>query len=141
MNTDVNRELSLAAKICLGYSILMLIIGAIRAANVYFYYGSLSDINPVFCDRLILIALNIAMIFCAIFIFKKKKWALILFLVLAIVRIFAVVPAETNAMYGTFLGMNLITFLKDCAPFVVALFFPKQGGVSGWQVFFGKNED
>ena len=129
------KELSMAAHICLGLSVLFLLIEIIRGVSIYSFYNG----SPVFSDHLARIIFNVALIICAVFIFwKESKVALIVFALLSIVRIFAVVPADTNVSYGYFLGRNFVDFLKDFAPFYVAMFFPKNGGVSGWKTILSK---
>lgn len=127
------KELSMAAHICLGLSVLLLLIEIIRGVSIYSFYNG----SPVFSDHLVRIIFNVALIICAAFIFwKESKVALIVFALLSIVRIFSVVPADTNVSYGYFLGRNFVDFLKDFAPFYVAMFFPKNGVVSGWKTMF-----
>ena len=88
-------------------------------------------IVEIIFDFIILIA--------SIFTFKRKRYGLILLVVLFITRMFATVPWSDNAHTAYLLGGKMALFLRDFGLFAIAMCFRKNG-ISGWISMLASDE-
>ncbi len=126
---NTERDFNLAAKIFLGISMfatLMAIISCFQQISLNSYIGgsNSSQTIEIVVDLLILVAAGLT--FC------KKRYGLIALVLLFIIRIFVTIPFGSNISYSYLLGGKTAYFLRDFAPFAIAMCF-KKNGISGWK--------
>lgn len=131
------RNFNLAAKIILGLSMFMLVIDAILCFQQADLYSSLNaGIN--ISHYIIKAFLNLIMAVVALWIFDGKLWALVTYIALGFVRVFATIPAGTETSIAYLIGQNSTYFIRDVGLFATALCFRKNH-ISGWRMFFTKD--
>ena len=137
MNKINKRDFNFGAKLFLGVSIFFL------AKDIFAYLAVYDVVHMLgFVDRqsqlVTMISLNVLMIGSACTIYAKKRWGLLSFLLLAIVKVFVTIPPETNG-YAFALGYNIGVFIREMGLFLIAMCFRKNG-ISGWVAFFASDE-
>lgn len=132
-----NKNFNLAAKIILGISMFMLVVDAILCFHHADLYSSLNaGIN--YSHYIIKAFLNLIMAVVAFWIFYGKRWALITFIMLGIVRIFATIPVGVETSVAYLIGQNTTYFIRDVGLFAIAMCFRKNH-ISGWRAFFAND--
>lgn len=137
MSTIKKRDFNSVAKLFLALSIFLLaksILTYIAEYNVVSMLGFAAHQTQL----IILIAINALMIGAACIIYAKKRWGLILFLLLALAKMFVIVPSGINACAFN-LGRYLASFIPETGLFAIAMCFRKNG-ISGWIAFFASEK-
>ncbi len=126
---STKREINLAAKIALGYSMIATIIGIInRFVELNNYRSFALDIPNSFVAEIII---DFLILISATLLFFKKKVGLISIIVLILIRIITLVPTGINAESAKDFGDKIAVILRDFGPFLIAMFFRKDGA-TGW---------
>ena len=129
METTINRDFNIAAKIILGLSMYMIfreIISCFSAVTTYKLLG-VDNYESV----IILIIINILILIAGGLTFMKKKYGLIALTILFLVRIFNFNWSSEISIWNQFAG-TLAHFTRDFGIFAIAMCFCKNG-VSGWR--------
>ena len=130
---DQQRDFNTVAKVLLGlslFSTVISILNSISRISIDSYMGmsNMMAIKEIIIDVLIICA--------GILTYMKKRYGLIAFTFLFIIRIFATIPTNTDIAYSYLLGSKLAPFIKDFIPFGIAMCF-KKDGISGWKSMLG----
>ena len=132
------RDFNSGAKIFLALSIFFLaknIVTDAAQCNLVATLGYASRQSQL----IVQIIFNTLMIGAAFTVFAKKRWGLISFLLLALIKMFATIPSGTNISYAYYLGGNMVVFLRDIGLFAIAMCF-RNNGISGWTAFFASDK-
>lgn len=129
MDTSINRDFNIVAKIILGLSMYMVIreiISCFSAITTYRLFGVENYENVI-----ILIIINILILIAGGLTFLKKRYGLIALTILFLVRIININWSSDISIGNQFAG-TLAHFIRDFGIFAIAMCFRKDG-VSGWR--------
>lgn len=132
------RDFNNVAKIALGLSIFLLAKGILAEVAQCSIVGKLGYAEHQ-SQHIVQIIFNLLMIGAAFAVFAKKRWGLISFLLLALIRMFVTIPSGTNISHAYYLGRNIVPFLRDIGVFSIAMCF-RMNGISGWKAFFASDK-
>ena len=138
METVDKRDFNLAAKIFLGLAIVSLIMGCVSNLINYSTYSKLG-LGSSQSHLIIEAIFDVLLVVAAVLIFFRKKYALVAFVALAFIRMFATIPQGTDVSTSYYLGGKTVILLRDIGLFCLAMFF-KKNGITGWQAFFAGDE-
>ncbi len=135
---QATRDFNAVAHIFLGltmFATAVTIIGnffEISNNNFFEEYYGLSNNNDVIVTEIVF---DFMILIFAVLTFIKKRYGLIIFTLLLIIRVFA--TANTVYVYGYdmsayVLGQKTAIFIRDFCPFAIAMCFRKNG-ISGWK--------
>ncbi len=134
MSAEGKRDYNLAAKVFLGLAILSFVLGCVSNLINYSTYYKLG-LGSSQSHMVIEAIFDVLLVVAAVFVFKRNKYALIAFLALAIIRMFATIPQGTDVSTAYYLGGKSVVLLRDVGLFCLAMFF-RNNGITGWQSFF-----
>lgn len=138
METVDKRDFNIAAKVFLGLAMVSLIMGCVTNLINYSTYSKLG-LGSSQSHLIIEAIFNVLLVVAAVLIFARKKYALVAFVVLAFIRMFATIPQGTDVSTSYYLGGKTVILLRDIGLFCLAMFF-KKNGITGWQAFFADDE-
>ena len=130
---STKKKINLAAKIALGYAMIATIYAIVsRFIELNSYRSFALDIPnrlvfEIIIDFLILVAATLT--------FMRKKVGLISLIILILLRIIVAIPSGISASSAKECGDIIGLTLRDFGPFLIAMFFRKDG-VTGWASLF-----
>lgn len=126
------RDFNTAAEIFLGLSMFSIGIRTL-VTFIYVLIGATGSF------MLVEIVFNVFILIAIVLTFQKKRYGLIALIVLFIARMLATMPPD-GIEYSDQMGRCVGLFMRDLAPFAIAMCFKKKGEkVSGWRSMLASN--
>lgn len=134
---STKKEINLAAKISLGYAMIATIITIIyRFIELNSYRSFALDIPDRFIFEIII---DFLILVSAALTYMRKRVGLISLIVLILLRFIVSIPIGTNASMEKELGDKIAVTLRDFGPFIMTMFFRKNGK-TGWAAILSSED-
>lgn len=130
------RDFNGAAKLFLVLAGFRLLMECIKSFQLIRINSMIGYSTEMYSAQLVFSVLAIAAI---VFTMVRKRWGLVVLLVVAVLEVFAMIPTGGKLSYSYLLGGQVAEFLFNYGLFLIAMCF-KKDGLSGWVSMLASEE-